>query len=195
VILIEEIDINSEYYPETLKEINKSPQKIYALGNIELLNKPGIAIVGSRHVSNYGIRVCKYFASGFAKRGIPIISGMALGIDSIAHKEAVKFNSPTIAVLGTGFNHIFPKENLELMQEILDTGGLVITEYPPDTEYRPSNFPKRNRIISGLSIGVLVIEAAYRSGTSITANWANKQGKKVFAVPGRLDLSNRSRSK
>jgi DNA processing protein len=195
VIYIEEIDINSKYYPELLKQISKVPKKLYALGNVELLNKPGIAIVGSRNASNYGMRVCKYFASGLAKKNIPIISGMAIGIDSIAHKEAIKFNSPTIAVLGTGFNNIFPKENEKLMQEILNTNGLVITEYSPETEYKSSNFPKRNRIISGLSLGVLVIEAAYRSGTSITANYAIEQGKKLFAVPGRLDLSSRNWSK
>jgi DNA processing protein len=178
-----------------LRKIDKAPKKLYTLGNIELLNKPGIAIVGSRNASNYGTRVCKYFASGLAKRNIPIISGMALGIDTVSHKEAIKFNSPTIAVLGTGFNHIYPKENVDLMKEILDTGGLIITEYPPDRDFKSSNFPKRNRIISGLSLGVLVIEAAYRSGTSITANFAKIQGKNLFAVPGRLDLSSRSWSK
>lgn len=115
---------------------------------------------------------------------------MAIGIDSIAHLEAVKLNAPTIAVLGTGLKHIFPKENTSLMHSILEKNGLVLTECEPDVDFNSKNFPKRNRIISGLSLGVLVVEAAYRSGTSITVNFAKKQGKKIFALPGRLDLKN-----
>ena len=184
------IQIGDEEYPKTLLNISNPPKKLYAMGNVSLLNCTGIAVIGSRKVSDYGIENCKYFAGGLAKCKIPIISGMALGIDSIAHLQALKFHTPTIAVLGTGFNHIYPIENLKLMNDILLNDGLIISECNPDIEFDSKNFAKRNRILSGLSIGVLVIEAAYRSGTSITVNFAKKQGKKVFAVPGRLDLIN-----
>ena len=187
---INKIGINSKEYPKSLLNISNPPKILYALGNIELLYKPSIAIVGSRKISDYGIKNCRYFAKGLAIRNIPIVSGMAIGSDSIAHLEAIKLNAPTIAVLGTGFNNVFPKENIPLMHSIIEKNGLILTECEPDVDFNSKNFPKRNRIISGLALGVLVIEAAYRSGTSITVNFAKKQGKKVFAVPGRLDLKN-----
>lgn len=187
---INKIEINSKEYPKSLLNISNPPKILYALGNIELLYKPSIAIVGSRKISDYGIKNCRYFAKGLAIRNIPIVSGMAIGSDSIAHLEAIKLNAPTIAVLGTGFNNVFPKENIPLMHSIIEKNGLILTECEPDVDFNSKNFPKRNRIISGLALGVLVIEAAYRSGTSITVNFAKKQGKKVFAVPGRLDLKN-----
>ena len=187
---INKIEINSKEYPKSLLNISNPPKILYALGNIELLYKPSIAIVGSRKISDYGIKNCRYFAKELAIRNIPIVSGMAIGTDSIAHLEAIKLNAPTIAVLGTGFNNIFPKENISLMHSIIEKNGLILTECEPDVDFNSKNFPKRNRIISGLALGVLVIEAAYRSGTSITVNFAKKQGKKVFAVPGRLDLKN-----
>lgn len=187
---INKIEINSKEYPKSLLNISNPPKILYALGNIELLYKPSIAIVGSRRISDYGIKNCRYFAKGLAIRNIPIVSGMAIGSDSIAHLEAIKLNAPTIAVLGTGFNNVFPKENIPLMHSIIEKNGLILTECEPDVDFNSKNFPKRNRIISGLALGVLVIEAAYRSGTSITVNFAKKQGKKVFAVPGRLDLKN-----
>ncbi len=187
---INKIEINSKEYPKSLLNISNPPKILYALGNIELLYKPSIAIVGSRKISDYGIKNCRYFAKGLAIRNIPIVSGMAIGSDSIAHLEAIKLNAPTIAVLGTGFNNIFPKENISLMHSIIEKNGLILTECESDVDFNSKNFPKRNRIISGLALGVLVIEAAYRSGTSITVNFAKKQGKKVFAVPGRLDLKN-----
>ena len=187
---INKIEINSKEYPKSLLNISNPPKILYALGNIELLHKPAIAIVGSRKISDYGIKNCRYFAKGLAIRNIPIVSGMAIGSDSIAHLEAIKLNAPTIAVLGTGFNNVFPKENIPRMHSIIEKNGLILTECEPDVDFNSKNFPKRNRIISGLALGVLVIEAAYRSGTSITVNFAKKQGKKVFAVPGRLELKN-----
>lgn len=187
---INKIEINSKEYPKSLLNISNPPKILYALGNVTLLHKPSIAIVGSRKISDYGIKNCRYFAKELAIRNIPIVSGMAIGADSIAHLEAIKLNAPTIAVLGTGFNNIFPKENISLMHSIIEKNGLILTECEPDVDFNSKNFPKRNRIISGLALGVLVIEAAYRSGTSITVNFAKKQGKKVFAVPGRLDLKN-----
>ena len=188
--MLKTIHIGDKEYPRSLINISNPPKRLYAIGNTRLLNSTGIAIVGSRKASDYGIENCKYFAEKLARCNITIISGMALGIDSIAHMQAIKFNAPTIAVLGTGFNHIYPAENLKLMNDIILNNGLVISECDPDVEFNSKNFAKRNRIISGLSIGVLVIEAAYRSGTSITVNFAKKQGKKVFAIPGRLDLIN-----
>lgn len=187
---IKEIKITDKEYPKSLLTIQRPPEKLYAIGNLELLKLPSIAIVGSRNISDYGIRNCKNFASGFAKRNIPIVSGMAIGTDSVAHIEAVKIGSPTIAVLGAGFNYIYPTENLELMHRIIEKNGLIITECEKDVDFNPKKFAKRNRIISGLALCVLVIEAAYRSGTSVTVNYAKKQGKKVFALPGRLDLTN-----
>ena len=184
------IDIESKEYPSQLRKIFNPPKKLYAMGNIDLLNKPGIAIVGSRKMTDYGRRNCELFASELAKRNILIISGMAIGIDVTAHLEAIKNGSPTIAVLGTGFNNLYPKENIQVMHELLKKGGLIITEKEKNVEYDAKSFSKRNRIISGLSVGVLVIEAGIKSGTSVTVKYAKKQGKKVFALPGRLDLKN-----
>lgn len=181
------INLEDELYPEKLKNIIKPPEKLYAIGNLELLNKDMLAVVGTRKITDYGKRNAEKLCTEIALRGIPIISGMALGTDTIAHKTALKYGSPTIAVLGTGLNNIFPKENTNLYNEILGSNGLVLSEIELDGKYNSSHFPRRNRIISGLSEGVLVIEAAYRSGTSITVRYAKEQGKRVFAIPGRLD--------
>lgn len=181
------INLEDELYPEKLKKIIKPPEKLYALGNLELLKKEMFAVVGTRRITDYGSKIAENLCTEFALRNIPIISGMALGTDTIAHKTALKYGSPTIAVLGTGLNNIFPKENTNLYNEILDSNGLILSEIDLEGKYNSSHFPRRNRIISGLSDGVLVIEAAYRSGTSITVRYAREQGKLVFAVPGGLD--------
>ena len=128
-------------------------------------------------------------------RDIPIVSGMAIGTDTVAHKTALENLGETIAVLGTGFNHIFPKENVTLFEQIVKKGGLVITEYEENIGLNKNNFPKRNRIVTALSEGVLIIEAGYRSGTSITAKHAREQGKLVFAIPGKIDSAVGARSK
>ena len=128
----------------------------------------------------------KIFASQLCLNGLNIVSGLAKGIDSIAHKSTIEKNKKTIAVLGSGFHHIYPKENETLFCEILESDGLIISEYEPSEGVKSSNFPERNRIISGISIGVLVVEAAYRSGTSITANYAKKQGRKLYAIPSNI---------
>lgn len=128
----------------------------------------------------------KIFASQLCLNGLNIVSGLAKGIDSIAHKSTIEKNKKTIAVLGSGFHHIYPKENETLFCEILESDGLIISEYEPNEGVKSSNFPERNRIISGISIGVLVVEAAYRSGTSITANYAKKQGRKLYAIPSNI---------
>ncbi len=152
-----------------------------------MLNKTAIAIVGSRNCSEYGWMQAKKFSNALSKNGICIISGLAIGIDSIAHSSAMSHKGKTIAVLGSGFNNIYPKENKRLYEKILENDGCVISEYPPDTKVNTKYFPKRNEIISALALGVLVVEAKYRSGSTITANSAFKQGKKVFAIPSNID--------
>ena len=181
------INIEDELYPEKLKNINKPPEKLYAIGNLDLLKKEMFAVVGTRKITDYGQKIAEKLCTELALRDIPIISGMALGTDAVAHKTALKYGAPTIAVLGTSLNNIFPKENTNLYYEILESNGLILSEIDLDGKYNSSHFPRRNRIVSGLSEGVLVIEAAYRSGTSITVRYAKEQGKLVFAVPGGLD--------
>lgn len=183
------IEILNKDMPEKLKNIKDAPKKIYVIGNLELLNKKSFAIVGTRRITEYGRKNCMKFAGEISLRDIPIVSGMAVGTDTVAHKVALENKSETIAVLGSGFKNIFPKENITLFEQIVENRGLIITEYEENSMPNKNNFPKRNRIITALSEGVLVIEAGYRSGTSITARYAKQQGKKVFAVPGRVDNS------
>ena len=165
-------------------------------GNIDLLYQKSIGIVGSRLGTDYGKNMAKYFSKEIALCDIVIVSGLAKGTDSIAHNECIINGGKTIGVLGTGFKYIYPKENMTLIKEMLDSGGLIITEYEDEEKYDKSHFPVRNRIISGLSEGIIVIEAAIRSGSCITARLAKKQGKKVFAVPGRTnDMYSRGTNK
>lgn len=186
---IQEINFNDDVFPEKLRMIKKPPAKLYAIGNVELLNKQCLAIVGTRKITEYGIKNCKYFAKEIVKKDIPIVSGMAVGTDTVAHKTALEYGGETIAVLGSGFEHIFPPENERLFERIIEQNGLIVTEYPPKVKPKSERFLERNRIVSGLSEGVLIIEAAYRSGTSVTAKLAYSQGKVVMALPGRLDDS------
>lgn len=186
---MKQIFFDNSIYPDILKDIEDPPQKLYYLGNIKLMRIPSIAIIGSRNASEYGKKCTKIFSSELAKKGFCIISGMAKGIDAIAHKTAIEVGGKTIAVLGSGFNNIYPKENTDLFYKIIKSNNLVITEYDLNIKPSKENFPKRNRIISGLAIAVLVIEAAYRSGTSITANYAIKQGKDVFCIPNTINES------
>lgn len=159
-------------------------------GNIALLQKPSIAIVGSRDCTEYGKKYATQFASSIAHSNITVVSGLAIGIDSIAHKNSIEESGKTIAVMGSGFCNIYPRENENLFKEIIEKGGLIISEYPPDTKPNLKNFPFRNRIIAGLSMAVLVIEAKYRSGSNITARDALKQGKEVFCLPHSLEDKN-----
>ena len=184
-----EINIESDLYPEKLRNIKNPPYKLYAIGNMELLKKPSLAIVGTRHITNYGIENCKYFTQKIVEKGIPIISGMAIGTDSVAHRTALEYGGETIAVLPSGFSNIYPKGNVKLYEKIINQNGLVVTEYPQNISANSDRFLERNRIVSGLSEGVLVIESAYRSGTSVTAKLAYRQGRIVMALPGRLDSS------
>lgn len=179
--------IEKKDFPEKLKRIKKVPKYIYIIGNEKLLWEDCFGVVGTRKVSEYGIKNCENFAKEFVFRDIPIVSGMALGTDTIAHKVAVEYGGKTIAVLGSGFGNIFPKENIALFEKIIETDGLIVTEFKYEMLPLKENFPKRNRIVTALSEGILVIEAGYRSGSSITAKNAIEQGKKVFALPGKLD--------
>lgn len=174
-------------YSKRLLQIQNPPEKLYVEGNETLLNQDAIAIVGTRNCTRYGEKCASKFARELSKKGICIVSGLARGIDTIAHIHSMEEDGKTIAVLGSGFNHIYPEENQYLYQKIIENGGCIVTEYPPETPVDKAKFPKRNRIISGLAMGVLVIEARYRSGTSITAKHAISQHKEVFCIPHPLD--------
>ncbi|MCM8795401.1 MAG: DNA-processing protein DprA [Candidatus Omnitrophica bacterium] len=176
-------------YPQNLREIIDPPAVIYAKGEIRPEDKFSLAIVGSRRASFYGLSQAERFAGELARRGFTIVSGMARGVDSSAHRGCLKVSGRTIAVLGSGLLNIYPQENLELAEKISSCGA-VISEFPLNTPPKKENFPRRNRIISGLSLGVLVVEAARNSGALITADFALEQGREVFALPGKVDTRN-----
>lgn len=180
------IDFDDERYPDTLRKINNPPKRLYYKGDINLLKSDSIAVIGSRDITDYGKNIEKDFVKDIALRDIVVVSGMAIGADRIAHEETLNCGGKTIAVMGTGFNHIYPVQNVDIYNRILEESGLIITEYQDDVKFISSNFPRRNRIISGLAKTVLVIEAEYRSGTSITAKLAWKQGKPVYAIPRKI---------
>lgn len=177
------IKINNSAYPKKLKEISNPPEKLYVDGNLENLNSACLAVIGSRKCTEYGEKWCKCFVKELVKYGITIVSGMAIGIDSIAHRTALKYGGRTIAVLPCGLNKIYPEQNRSLYNSILKYNGTVITEYDSNIEAMNNYFLERNRIVSGLSMGVLVVEAAYRSGTSVTARLALAQKRDVFCIP------------
>ena len=187
-MIIEEISIHNKKYPEQLKHIYNPPKKLYAIGNTYILNQKGIAIVGSRKATEYGKKVTLKISKELSEKGYHIISGLARGIDSYAHIGNInsKSKGKTIAVLGSSLDNIYPKENRNLAIEIIKTGGCIVSEYPIGSEIQPKNFPERNRIISGLSKGVIIIEASEKSGALITADFALEQGRDVFAVPGNI---------
>lgn len=183
------LEYNDKLFPKSLKDIKDCPKRLYIEGNSNNLNKCGIAVIGSRDCSSYGKKWCKKFVKSLLEYNLVIVSGMAKGIDTIAHKTALEYGGKTIAVLPSGFNNIYPKENLDLYKKIIDLGGAVISEYEPNISADSEKFLERNRIVSGLSIATLVIEAEYRSGTSVTARITKEQGKEVFCIPGSLDNS------
>lgn len=185
-INFEEITINDKCYPKQLKQIYDVPKKIYVKGNKEILSKTGIAIVGCRDNTKYGELIAKNLAYNLAKNGVNIISGLAKGIDSFAHIGAIYAKGKTIAVLGNSIDTIYPKENEIIAQKIIEYGGAIISEYPVGAKIEKKNFPARNRIISGLSQGVIVVEAKEKSGSLITADFALEQGRDVYAVPGSI---------
>ena len=177
-------------YPPRLKEIYDPPLVLYIRGNPEVLIQPGIAIVGTRHPTPYGSGMAERLASDLAAQGLVIISGMARGVDTASHRGAISAKGKTIAVFGTGVDVIYPKENSRLSEQILALGGALISEFAMGTFAAPQNFPIRNRILSGMSVGVLVVEAAEYSGTRITARCALEQNRDVFAVPGNVTNKN-----
>jgi DNA processing protein len=172
-------------YPDRLRHINQSPFVFYLKGNLVEEDKWSIAVVGTRRFTAYGQQVTENITQALAGQGITIISGLARGVDGIAHKQALSAGGRTLAVLGSGLDQIYPPEHTTLAERISQQGGLI-SDYPPGTPPDGSNFPPRNRIISALSKAVLVIEAGERSGALITANYAAEQGKEVFAVPGKI---------
>jgi len=176
-----------EQYPGSLKNIYDPPPVLFCKGDLSRNDANAVAIVGSRRCSLYGLQMAERLAFDLAERGITVISGMARGIDSAAHKGALKAGGRTIAVMGSGFRHVYPPEAGKLVRAISENGA-VLTEHSSDVLPHRGNFPRRNRIISGLAKGVVVVEAARRSGAMITVNLALEQGKEVFAVPGRVDL-------
>ncbi|MCL5784725.1 MAG: DNA-processing protein DprA [Patescibacteria group bacterium] len=178
------LTIFDERYPLLLKEIADPPIVLYYKGQIKAEDKKAVAIVGTRKVTGYGKMVTEKFARELVAFGVTVVSGLARGVDSQAHQVVVKEGGRTLAVLGGGLNHIFPPENSRLAEEIAQGHGAVLSEFPPNAPSLPGNFPARNRIISGLSLGVLITEAAEDSGSLITAKCALEQGREVFAVPG-----------
>jgi DNA processing protein len=172
-------------YPERLREINDAPPVLFVVGDPEVLSQPQLAIVGSRSATRGGLENAQAFAEYLAARGLVITSGLAAGIDAAAHRGALVAGGLSVAVAGTGPDRVYPAANRGLAGELVQEGAMV-SEFPPGTSPRAVNFPRRNRIISGLSLGVLVVEAAPRSGSLITARLAMEQGREVFAIPGSI---------
>jgi DNA processing protein len=184
------VTLDDDAYPTTLKNIYDPPLVLYVRGDTAILSMPGIAVVGTRHPTPYGIGMANRLSCDLATRGMVIISGMARGVDTAAHRGALEGKGKTIAVWGTGVDVPYPRENRKLAEQIVETGGAIISEFAVGTFAAPQNFPIRNRIISGLSIGVLVVEAGEYSGTRITARNALEQSRDVFAVPGNVTNKN-----
>jgi DNA processing protein len=177
-------------YPSQLKQIYDPPLVLYVRGDVAAVSQPGIALVGTRHPTPYGTGMAERLSCDLAARGLVIFSGLARGVDTAGHRGALIAKGKTVGVLGTGIDVIYPKENSRLTEQMLGCGGALVSEFPISTFPAPQNFPIRNRIISGLSIGVLVVEAAEYSGTRITARCALEQGRDVFAVPGNVTNRN-----
>ena len=181
------IEYASEKYPERLRYIENPPSRLYALGNINVLNELGIAVVGSRTNTQYGERMCKRFTKNLVEYNINIISGLAYGIDSIAHETCLKNSGKTIAVLPSGLKNICRATNKNLIMPILKNNGVIISEYESSISADSAKFLERNRIVAGLSAGTLVIEAGYRSGTRVTARFTKENERPLFCVPSSLE--------
>ncbi|OGC49619.1 DNA protecting protein DprA [Candidatus Woesebacteria bacterium RIFCSPHIGHO2_01_FULL_39_23] len=185
---VKEINLDERGFPTNLQKIKNPPKQIYFRGNLNdsVLSK-SITVVGSRRMTTYGREVVDRFVSLFVTNKVATISGFMYGVDTEVHKKTVEFGGVTIAVFGCGINICYPVENDDLYSEILEKGGSVISEYPPDSKPQLWKYPQRNRIVAGLSsTGVLIVEAGEKSGSLITADFAIKQGKKVYAVPGQI---------
>jgi DNA processing protein len=184
------IPCTSPDYPPLLKHIASFPRVLYVQGPPALLATPQLAIVGSRHCSYYGEHWTRYFAAGLVNCGFTVTSGLAIGIDGICHQATLEAAGKTVAVLGSGLQHLHPRSHRALADRIVQQGGALVSEFPLNAAPLPYHFPRRNRIISGMSVGVLIIEASLRSGSLITARCALEQGREVFALPGSLDNPN-----
>lgn len=180
------LSLEDPRYPALLREIRRAPPLLFVLGDPACLRMPQVAIVGSRNPTPGGSDNAHHFARFLAGAGFTITSGLALGVDGAAHRGALAANGKTIAVLGTGIDRVYPARHRQLAQDIIATGGALVSEFPLDTRSNASNFPQRNRIISGLSCGTLVVEAAVQSGSLITARLALEQNREVFAIPGSI---------
>lgn len=184
---IQKIDIGSSDYPPRLREIPCPPQQLYCAGDISLMDKVSAAVVGSRKYTVYGKTVALLLGRRLGECGIPVVSGLAYGIDAFAHQGALEKGGKTIGVLASGIHKMSPRRNYELMMQGLEKGGLVVSEYPPDQDAAKYTYPLRNRIISGLGSCLAVVEAGFKSGSLITAQHANDQGRPVYAVPGNIN--------
>ena len=185
------IVLDDGVYPQMLREIDDPPIVLYVQGDWQAcVENPCLAFVGSRRSSTYGVNASEMLARDLAKKGVTIVSGLARGIDAAAHRGAVESGGKTIAVIGTGIDQVYPKEHKFLVGQILESGGAIVSQFPLETPPLPENFPYRNRIISGLSLGVVIVEATERSGSLITARLAIEQNREVFAVPGNITSSN-----
>jgi DNA processing protein len=185
---LDQLDIQAYHlrhpeYPARLLETPAAPSVVYAKGQMLAADEPAIAVVGSRDATPYGLEMTRRISYDLARAGVTVVSGLARGIDSAAHKAALEAGGRTIAILGSGLDRIYPHRNIPMAEKII-TSGALFTEYPPGVSALPQHFPRRNRVISGLCNGVLVVEAAFKSGAMLTVNWALQQDRDVFAVPG-----------
>ena len=181
------ISIQDKEYPKMLKNIYDPPVSLYIRGNKKILNNDTIAIIGCRDCTQYGKNVAREMAYNISRQKVNIVSGLAKGIDGIAHSGTILAGGKTVAVLGNGLDTIYPQENMHLASQILKTGGAIISEYPLGEKPQKQNFPERNRIVSGMSKGIIVVEAKEKSGTLITVDYALEQGRDVFVVPGNIN--------
>lgn len=184
------ISYQDERYSKLLREIFDPPILLWVKGKPELLSSQGVAVVGTRRATDYGKRQATYFSKELVGKGLTVVSGLAYGVDAVAHKTALEAGGKTIAVLGSGIDNIYPAKHMALARQIEESGGAVISEFPPETNPDAGNFPVRNRIVSGLTLGTLVIESGLKGGSMITARSALDQNREVFAIPHSLDNRN-----
>ncbi len=180
------VTLDDPDYPSALREIYDPPTTLYVRGDVAILSQPGIGVVGTRHPTPYGLGMAERLGCDLGGRGLIIFSGMARGVDTAAHRGCLNAHGRTVAVFGTGVDVLYPKENAKLADQILAGGGALVSEFPMSTFAAPQNFPIRNRIISGMSVGVLVVEAGEYSGTRITSRCALEQNRDIYAVPGNV---------
>jgi DNA processing protein len=179
------VTLHDEHYPPLLREIADPPLALHFRGDVSLLSRDSVALVGSRRASTYAINAAAHLVRELAPSGLAVVSGLARGVDAAAHEASLASGTKTIGVLGTGIDVVYPRSNARLFRRI-ESEGVIVSEFPPGTPPRPENFPMRNRIISGLSLGTVIVEATRRSGSLITARMAAEQGREVFAVPGSI---------